>query len=51
MYVVMDYSEGLKLIYNERSLGIFLKETNDLVQVGRSEIIKILDFFKVLHLM
>jgi len=45
MYVVTDYSEGMKLVYNERSLGIFLKETNDLVQVGRSEIIKIHDFF------
>ena len=45
MYVVTDYSDELKLIYNERSLGIFLKETRDLVQVGRSEIIKIHDFF------
>ena len=31
MYVVTDYSEKMKLIYNERSLGIFLKETSDLV--------------------
>jgi hypothetical protein len=45
MYVVADYSEEMKLIYNERSLGIFLKETRDLVQIGRSEIIKIHDFF------
>jgi len=45
MYVVTDYSNDMKFIYNERSLGIFLKETNDLVQVGRSEIIKIHDFF------
>jgi len=45
MYVVTDYSEEMKLIYNERSLGIFLKETSDLVQIGRSEIIKIHDFF------
>jgi len=45
LYVVTDYSEGMKLIYNERSLGIFLKETKDLVQIGRGEIIKIHDFF------
>lgn len=45
MYVVTDYSERLKLIYNERSLGIYLKETNNLVQIGRGEIIKIHDFF------
>ena len=45
MYVVTDYSDDMKFIYNERSLGIFLKETKDLVQIGRSEIIKIHDFF------
>ena len=45
MYVVTDYSDEMKLIYNERSLGIFLKETRDLVQIGRGEIIKIHDFF------
>ena len=45
MYVVIDYSADMKFIYNERSLGIFLKETKDLVQIGRSEIIKIHEFF------
>lgn len=45
MYVVTDYSSDMKFIYNERSLGIFLKETKDLVQIGRSEIIKIHEFF------
>lgn len=45
MYVVTDYSDEMKLIYNERSLGIFLKETSNLVQIGRSEIIKIHNFF------
>jgi hypothetical protein len=45
MYVVSDYSPEMKLIYNERSLGIFLKETRDLVQIGRGEIIDIHDFF------
>ena len=45
MYLVTDYSSGMKLIYNERSLGIFLKATNDLIQIGRSDIIDIHAFF------
>ncbi|WP_323787902.1 hypothetical protein [Psychroserpens sp.] len=45
MYVVTDYSTKLKLIYNERSLGMFLKETGDLVQIGRGDIIEIHEFF------
>ena len=39
MYLVSDYSEKMKLIYNERSLGIFLKETRDLVQLKRSALV------------
>ena len=45
MYVVTDYSEMMKLLYNEKSLGIFLKETRNLVQIGRGDIIEIHDFF------
>lgn len=45
MYLVTDYSPQMKLIYNERSLGIFLKETKDLVQISRGGIIDIHDFF------
>jgi len=45
MYVVTDYSSDFKLIYNEKSLGIYLKETNDLVQIGRSDVVDIHDFF------
>lgn len=45
MYVVADYSNDMKLIYNERSLGIFLKETRDLIQIGRGDIIEIHDYF------
>ncbi len=45
MYVVTDYSEELKFIYNERSLGIFLKDTRDLVQIKRGSLIEIHDFF------
>lgn len=45
MYLVTDYSPDMKIIYNERSLGIFLKATNDLVQIGRNSIIDIHEFF------
>lgn len=44
MYVVTDYSEMMKLLYNEKSLGIYLKRTRNLVQIGRGDIIKIHDF-------
>ncbi len=45
MYVVTEYSDEMKFIYNERSLGIFLKETQDLVQIGRGSLIDIHEFF------
>lgn len=45
MYLVTDYSPDMKFIYNERSLGIYLKETMNLVQIGRGDIIKIHEFF------
>ena len=40
MYVVTDYSKDMKFVYNERSLGIFLKDTRDLVQIeiGRAHV-------------
>lgn len=45
MYLVTDYSPEMKFIYNERSLGIYLKETMNLVQIGRGDIIEIHEFF------
>lgn len=45
MYLVTDYSPEMKLIYNEKSLGIFLKQTSDLVQISRGGIIDIHEFF------
>jgi len=45
MYVATDYSSAMKFVYNERSLGIFLKDTRDLVQMGRGSIIEIHEFF------
>lgn len=44
MYVVADYSKMMKLLYNERSLGLYLKKTRNLVQIGRGDIIEIHDF-------
>jgi hypothetical protein len=43
-YFVSDYSDKMKLVYNEKSLGIFLKETNDLVQLSRLSLRDIHDF-------
>lgn len=45
MYVVTDYSSEMKFIYNERSLGIFLKDTKDLVQIKRGSLIELHEFF------
>jgi hypothetical protein len=45
MYVVTDYSSDMKFIYNERSLGIFLKDTRDLVQIKRGSLIELHKFF------
>ena len=45
MYLVTDYSPDMKIIYNEKSLGIFLKKTSDLVQIGRNSIIDIHEYF------
>ena len=40
MYLSVDYSDDIKLVYNERSLGIFLKKTGNLVQIRNAELIK-----------
>ena len=47
MYLVTEYSPEMKFIYNERSLGIFLNETMNLIQIGRGDLIKIHEFFFV----
>lgn len=45
MYLVSDYSPEMKFIYNERSLGIYLNETMNLIQIARSNLIKIHEYF------
>ena len=44
MYLVTDYSPEMKLIYNEKTLGIFLKKTGNLVQMGRDAVIETHEF-------
>lgn len=45
MYTVRDYNDIFRFVYNERSLGIYLKETSNLIQIGRGDIIDIHEFF------
>jgi len=40
VYLTSDYSDEFKIVFNERSLGLFLKSTSDLIQIGRKAIIK-----------
>jgi hypothetical protein len=44
MYLVTDYSSDMKLVYNEKTLGIFLKKTSNLVQMKRSAVIDTHEF-------
>jgi len=44
MYLAVDYSNEMKLVYNERSLGIFIKKTGDLLQMRRGNVIDIHEF-------
>jgi hypothetical protein len=43
-YLVNDYSEDFKIIYNEKSLGLYLKESRRLVQLNTSVVNSITDF-------
>ncbi len=45
MYLAVDYSSELKLIYNENSLGVFIKKTGNLVQMRRGNVIDIHEYF------
>lgn len=45
VYKVLDYSEDFKLVYNERSLGLFLKsdknEENDFYEASKSSLVQL----------
>jgi hypothetical protein len=45
-YIVSDYSDEFKYIYNENSLGIFNKKTKVLSQIRRKTILEISKFLK-----
>ena len=40
VYLTSDYSDEFKIVFNERSMGLYLKATRDLVQVRRKAISK-----------
>ena len=44
-YLVADYSDEFKLFANEKSMGLFLKNTNESLQLQRSLVSKIHTFF------
>ena len=46
-YLVDDYSDEYKLIYNEKSLGLFLKENQKLVQINKRLMNRITDFLNL----
>ena len=43
-YKVKDYSDDYKIVFNEKSFGLFIKETKDLVQLRRGTIVEIHKF-------
>ncbi len=43
-YYTNDYSDEFKVVFNEKSLGIYVKETSDLVQISRGALIKAHEF-------
>lgn len=40
VYLTSDYSDEFKIVFNESSMGLYLKATRDLIQVKRKAIIK-----------
>lgn len=44
IYFTNNYSDEFKIVFNEKSLGLYLKETEDLVQISRSALIRAHEF-------
>lgn len=44
IYLAKDYDENIKVVFNEKSFNIFLKETRDLVKMKRSVVNKLHNF-------
>ena len=43
-YLTSDFSNEFRIVFNEKSLGLFLKSTSDLVQISRGAIISSHEF-------
>ena len=43
-YLVREYSDEYKLVYNEKSLGLFIKDWGSLTQIGNVSVNKIHEF-------
>ena len=43
-YIVTDYDEDMKIIFNEKSINFYLKKTNDLAKIKTNSLIKIHNF-------
>jgi len=44
-YIPKDYNDEIKILFNEKSLGIYVKKSKDLVLLGSEYISRIQDFF------
>ena len=44
-YISKDYDNEYKLIYNEKSLGLYVKDSRDLLLLGRKDMARIHEFF------
>jgi len=44
-YIVSNYSPEMKLIYNEKTMGIYLEEFKELVQISSKTLIEIHNYF------
>lgn len=43
-YLVSDYNDDYKIVFNEKSFGLFIKDTWDLVQMRRATVINVHSF-------
>jgi hypothetical protein len=44
-YISKNYDDNYKLVFNEKSMGFFVKDTEDLILLGRKDMTRIQEFF------
>ena len=44
-YISKNYDDNYKLVFNEKSMGFFVKGTEDLILLGRKDMTRIQEFF------